>query len=115
MRLSFFAALLTCSWLCFGPSDAMCQTLQGRVVDSKNQPVIGAYVTNGVVTTATDLDGAYALTLKPGTHIVMCTFIGMSKQEFTVDLATGETVQWNPVMTSAAEALGLVVVSAGRF
>ena len=104
-----------CSWLCFGPSDAMCQTLQGRVVDSKNQPVIGAYVTNGVVTTATDLDGAYALTLKPGTHIVMCTFIGMSKQEFTVDLATGETVQWNPVMTSAAEALGLVVVSAGRF
>ena len=93
----------------------MCQTLQGRVVDSKNQPVIGAYVTNGVVTTATDLDGAYALTLKPGTHIVMCTFIGMSKQEFTVDLATGETVQWNPVMTSAAEALGLVVVSAGRF
>ena len=115
MRLSLFAALLTCSWLCFGPSDAMCQTLQGRVVDSKNQPVIGAYVTNGVVTTATDLDGAYALTLKPGTHIVMCTFIGMSKQEFTVDLATGETVQWNPVMTSAAEALGLVVVSAGRF
>ena len=45
----------------------------------------------------------------------MCTFIGMAKQEFKVELTDGQTVNWNPVMTSAAEALGLVVVSAGRF
>ena len=35
------------------------------------------------------------------------------RKEFT--LAAGQELTWNPVMVSAAEALGLVVVSAGRF
>ena len=78
-------------------------------------PVVGAYVTNGTVTAASDLDGAYMLALKPGSHTVVCTFIGMAKQEWKVDLVDGQTLEWNPVMASTAEALGLVVVSAGRF
>ena len=106
LALSGLWGLQTSSWS---------QTVQGRVLDSANQPVIGAYLTNGVVTVATDLDGAYTLTLKPGAHTLMCSFIGMAKQEFKVELTDGQTVNWNPVMTSAAEALGLVVVSAGRF
>ena len=106
LALSGLWGLQTSSWS---------QTVQGRVLDSANQPVIGAYLTNGVVTVAMDLDGAYTLTLKPGAHTLMCSFIGMAKQEFKVELTDGQTVNWNPVMTSAAEALGLVVVSAGRF
>ncbi|MGB0179292.1 MAG: TonB-dependent receptor [Flavobacteriales bacterium] len=115
MRCSLFAALLTLGGLLGATSTAWAQTVQGRVLDGTNQPVIGAYLTNGVVTVATDMDGAYTLELKPGQHTIMCTFIGMSKQEFKVELTAGQTAQWNPVMTSAAEALGLVVVSAGRF
>ena len=91
------------------------QTLQGRVLDSDQQPVIGAYLSNGKATAATDINGAYSLTLTPGSHTVVCSFIGMARQEKTVTLAQGETLEWNPVMASAAEALGLVVVSAGRF
>ncbi|MED5318147.1 MAG: carboxypeptidase-like regulatory domain-containing protein, partial [Bacteroidota bacterium] len=115
MRCSLFAALLTLGGLLGATSTSWAQTVQGRVLDGTNQPVIGAYLTNGVVTVATDMDGAYTLELKPGQHTIMCTFIGMSKQEFQVELTTGQTAQWNPIMTSAAEALGLVVVSAGRF
>ena len=115
MRCSLFAALLTLGGLLGATSTSWAQTVQGRVLDGTNQPVIGAYLTNGVVTVATDMDGAYTLELKPGQHTIMCTFIGMSKQEFKVELTAGQTAQWNPVMTSAAEALGLVVVSAGRF
>ena len=94
---------------------AQAQTVTGRVTDSSQEPIIGAYLTNGVVTVATDLDGQYTLQLKPGEHILMCSFIGMSKQERTVTLSAGQTLTWNPVMASAAEELGLVVVSAGRF
>ncbi|MGB1099469.1 MAG: TonB-dependent receptor, partial [Flavobacteriales bacterium] len=115
MRCSLFAALLTLGGLLGATSSSWAQTVQGRVLDGTNQPVIGAYLTNGVVTVATDMDGAYTLELKPGQHTIMCTFIGMSKQEFKVELTAGQTAQWNPIMTSAAEALGLVVVSAGRF
>ena len=115
MRRHLLATLLTLSGLWGLQTSSWSQTVQGRVLDSANQPVIGAYLTNGVVTVATDLDGAYTLTLKPGAHTLMCSFIGMAKQEFKVELTDGQTVNWNPVMTSAAEALGLVVVSAGRF
>ena len=115
MRRHLLATLLALSGLWGLQTSSWSQTVQGRVLDSANQPVIGAYLTNGVVTVATDLDGAYTLTLKPGAHTLMCSFIGMAKQEFKVELTNGQTVNWNPVMTSAAEALGLVVVSAGRF
>ena len=115
MRRHLLATLLALSGLWGLQTSFWSQTVQGRVLDSANQPVIGAYLTNGVVTVATDLDGAYTLTLKPGAHTLMCSFIGMAKQEFKVELTNGQTVNWNPVMTSAAEALGLVVVSAGRF
>ena len=115
MRRHLLATLLALSGLWGLHTSTWSQTVQGRVLDSANQPVIGAYLTNGVVTVATDLDGAYTLTLKPGAHTLMCSFIGMAKQEFKVELTDGQTVNWNPVMTSAAEALGLVVVSAGRF
>ena len=113
MRLHFLATLV--GVLLVAIPQSWGQTVQGRVVDNTQQPVVGAYLTNGVATVATDLDGAYTLALKPGQHVVMCTFIGMTKQEFKVDLVAGQTIEWNPVMTSAAEALGLVVVSAGRF
>jgi len=111
MRLLQLATLLALGALLGASSDAWSQTVQGRVLDGAGQPVLGAYLT----TVATDLDGAYTLALKPGQHTVMCTFIGMAKQEFKVELTAGQTVTWNPVMQSAAEALGLVVVSAGRF
>lgn len=115
MRLHQLASLLALGLLLGASLDAWSQTVQGRVLDSANQPVIGAYLTNGVTTVATDLDGAYTLALKPGQHTVMCSFIGMAKQEFKVELTAGQSVTWNPIMKSAAEALGLVVVSAGRF
>ena len=114
MRNALFA-ILTAFASVLGSTAVHAQTLVGRVLDIANQPVIGAYLTNGVATVATDLDGSYTLTLKPGQHTVKCSFIGMAKQEFKVALAAGQTVTWNPVLASAAEELGLVVVSAGRF
>jgi outer membrane cobalamin receptor len=115
MRFTFFAtlSLFAACWMGLGTTSA--QTLQGRVLDSSKQPVVGAYLTNGVQTVATDFEGRYLLQLKPGTHEVMCSFIGMKKQAHVVTLGEGETLSWDPILQSATEELGLVVVSAGRF
>ena len=80
------------------------------------QPVIGAYLTNGVVTVATDMDGAYTLDIDSGpAHHHLLVHRHVQAREKTLNSPQGQTAQWNPVMASAAEALGLVVVSAGRF
>ena len=64
-------------------------------------------------TAATDINGATAHidSRKPHCRLLVHRH-GATKK--TVTLAQGETLEWNPVMASAAEAL-LVVVSAGRF
>ena len=115
MRFFPFAIMLTLGGLLGACSSLWAQTVQGRVFDKANQPLVGAYLTNGETTVASDLDGSYLLRLSPGQHSITCSFIGMSEQKFQVDLVAGQTATWNPVMQSAAEALGLVVVSAGRF
>ena len=115
MRFSFSAAFSCFSLLFFVSTDTWGQTLQGRVLDADSTPLVGAYITDGTSTVATDLQGDYRLALTPGLHVVTCSFIGMAKQEFSVDLVAGQTAQWNPVMKPSAEALDLVVVSAGRF
>lgn len=115
MRFSFSAAFCCFSLLFFVSTDTWGQTLQGRVLDADSTPLVGAYITDGTSTVATDLQGDYRLALTPGLHVVTCSFIGMAKQEFSVDLVAGQTAQWNPVMKPSAEALDLVVVSAGRF
>ena len=108
-------ATLTLLLGAFSGSSLWSQTVQGRVVDGDQAPVIGAYITNGSATVATDLDGAYRLELTPGVHTLVCSFIGMANQRKDLTLKTGQQATWNPMMVSAAEALGLVVVSAGRF
>lgn len=115
MRFSLSAAFCCFSLLSFVSTDLWGQALQGRVLDADSTPLVGAYITDGTSTVATDLQGDYRLTLTPGLHVITCSFIGMAKQEFTVDLVAGQTAQWNPVMKPSAEALDLVVVSAGRF
>lgn len=115
MRFSFSAAFCCFSLLFFVSTDTWGQTLQGRVLDADSTPLVGAYITDGTSTVATGLQGDYRLALTPGLHVVTCSFIGMAKQEFSVDLVAGQTAQWNPVMKPSAEALDLVVVSAGRF
>ena len=115
MRFSSSAAICCFSLLFFVFTDLWGQALQGRVLDADSTPLVGAYITDGTSTVATDLQGDYRLTLTPGLHVITCSFIGMAKQEFTVDLVAGQTAQWNPVMQPSAEALDLVVVSAGRF
>ena len=104
MRFSLSAAFCCFSLLFFVSTDLWGQALQGPVLDADSTPLVGAYITDGTATVATDLQGDYRLALTPGLHVVTCSFIGMAKQEFSVDLVAGQTASWNPVMKPSAEA-----------
>src|SRR5574344_463246 len=71
----------------FVPSSALAQGIvKGTVIDSQNEPIIGASViekgdpSNGAVT---DLDGHFTLSLKKGKKAVI-SYIGMVSQEVSV-------------------------------
>ena len=90
-------------------------TVTGLVKDNNDEIVIGAYITNGSETVATDFEGNYSITLPAGTHTLKCSFIGMATIEKQFDLKDGDAVQWPIQLSPEAKALDMAVVSAGRF
>ena len=79
------ASLITT--LALAPGYALAQgVVKGTVLDSNNEPVIGASVIekgNPKHGTVTDLDGNFTLTLKSGKTAVI-SYIGMMSQEIKV-------------------------------
>ena len=90
-------------------------TVTGLVKDTNDEIVIGAYITNGSETVATDFEGNYSITLPAGIHTLKCSFIGMATIEKQFDLKDGDAVQWPIQLSPEAKALDMAVVSAGRF
>lgn len=97
--------------------DVFAQTsLTGQVNDGNGEAVIGAYVSNGSNTVATDLDGLYSIILSAGTHEIAISFIGMKTMRKTFTVVAGvQKMVWNVVLEGEARALDVAVVSAGRF
>ena len=96
--------------------------ITGTVVDADSgEPIIGAYVTNGVCdfcateTVVTNFDGQYTITLPKGTHNMSCSFIGMATAKNTFALNDGDKVVWDISLQTEAKVLDMAVVSAGRF
>ena len=113
---SFFSVgLLACFLVC--SSNVFSQTsLTGKVSDGDGEAIIGAYVSNGQNTVATDLDGLYTLILSAGTHEIAISFIGMKTERKTFNvIVRGEKIVWDIVLKGEARALDVAVVSAGRF
>lgn len=90
-------------------------TVTGLVKDNNDEIVIGAYITNGSETVATDFEGNYSITLPAGIHTLKCSFIGMATIQKQFDLKDGDAVQWSIQLSPEAKALDMAVVSAGRF
>lgn len=85
------------------------RTVRGKVVDDRNEPVIGATVKiNGKNTSGaiTDIDGNYTLTNVAPNDVITFSYIGMSPQQI---VAGGKSVL-NVTMRSEVKDLGDVVV-----
>ena len=106
---SFKAGLVL--WACLlsmGISFAQNRSISGTVVDTQNQPVIGAAVTvvgNSRIGAATDLDGAFSLTVPAGATISVES-IGYKGQTFAI----GNQSVFNIVLEEDTEMLEETVV-----
>jgi len=113
---SFFSVGLLACFLVFSSNVFSQTSLTGKVSDGDGEAIIGAYVSNGQNTVATDLDGLYTLILSAGTHEITISFIGMKTERKTFNVIVGgEKIVWDMVLKGEARALDVAVVSAGRF
>ena len=96
-------------------SSIYAQKLTGTVT-SAGKPIQSSSVYAGPsgAGTATDADGKYSLTLKPGTYTVTITAIGYEKKTISVTLAADEAKVLDVELAVSNEALKEVVVVGSR-
>lgn len=93
--------------------------LKGKIMDKDSkEPIIGATLqllkdlSKG---TASDIDGNYVLVLDTGYYKVLCTYIGLQSDTFSVKIKENEISQKNIILKQDAKTLQTVVVSSGKF
>jgi TonB-linked SusC/RagA family outer membrane protein len=89
-------------------------TIQGKVQDETGQPMMGVTVKiKGTNTaTATDVKGAYTITVPDDKTIIVFSFVGFEPQDFTAkDIANGSIIKMKATETNLHE----VVVSKGYY
>lgn len=94
--------------LCFQMLLAQNKTVRGTIVDSSNEPIIGAsaQIKSTYTGTVSDLDGNYVLENVPADAVISFSYIGMIPQEIKVN---GKTVI-NVVLKDDVQNLEEVVV-----
>ncbi len=93
------------------------QELKGTVTESStNEPLINVYISvDSTFTTATDVNGAYVLSLPSGEHTVSYSFIGYETKSMQVALEANESKTLNIQLSESSTSLDVAVVSAGKF
>lgn len=93
--------------------------LKGNIMDKDNkEPIIGATIqllndlSKG---TASDIEGNYVLVLDTGYYKVLCSYLGLQSDTFSVTIKENIISQKNIQLKSNAKMLETVVVSSGKF
>lgn len=87
-------------------------------VKETKEPIIGATIqllkdlSKG---TASDIDGSYVLVLDTGEYKILCSYIGLQSDTFSVKIKENEIFQKNIVLKQVGKTLETVVVSSGKF
>jgi outer membrane receptor protein involved in Fe transport len=87
----------------------------GTVTENGSEPLISVTVRSGESGTITDLDGNYELTLPPGKHTVVFSYVGYAEQRFSLSLSPGEKRVLNVDMEEAAAILQTATVTSGKY
>ncbi|MWB93423.1 outer membrane beta-barrel protein [Flavobacterium sp. GA093] len=89
-------------------------TISGVLTDKETNnealPFANVLIKGTNISTNTDIDGKYSLTVNPGSYILIFSFIGYESVEKPVTVAAGETLTVNQVLTSGSFTLKDVVV-----
>jgi hypothetical protein len=93
--------------------------LKGAIYEKGSKdPIIGATIqllsdlSKGV---ASDLEGNYVLVLDSGYHRLLCSYIGLQSDTFSVHIIENQITQKNFTLKQEGKTLETVVVSSGKF
>jgi len=93
--------------------------VKGLVLDASNRdPVAGASVYDRELiryATITDENGTFQLQLPAGKRVIVCSYIGMVTDTFSVFVDSVAAVTYNVILQPGGRNLELVVVSAGKY
>ena len=93
--------------------------LRGRVTDSiKMQSLPGAIVVSTAdrsIGSVADVNGNYELKLNQGSHILVCSFLGMQPDTFIISIGESKLYEHDFKMELLPAEVGLVVVSASKY
>lgn len=93
--------------------------VKGTITDKDTrEPIIGATIqllndlSKG---TSSDIDGNYVLVLDTGKHHLICSYLGLETDTFSVYITENVVTQKNLTLKQIAKTLETVVVSSGKF
>ncbi|MFN2637791.1 MAG: TonB-dependent receptor domain-containing protein [Gemmatimonadaceae bacterium] len=92
-------------------------SVSGRITDRETgQPLAGAHISlPGSLTGAVSRsDGSFRLSLTPGRHALLVSFVGYAPRRDTIDVATGETVARDYSLDRAISQLDAAIVIGTR-
>lgn len=93
--------------------------VKGSIRDkATKEPIIGATIqllSDLSKGTATDIEGNYVLVLDTGEHKILCSYLGLQSDTFSVVIKTNQITQKDIVLKQIAKTLETVVVSSGKF
>ena len=93
--------------------------LKGNILDKDtHEPIIGATIqllSDLSKGTASDIEGNYVLVLDSGNHKLLCSYLGLQSDTFSIKIKENEIFQKNIVLKQNAKTLETVVVSSGKF
>ena len=124
MKKPFLFCIFWCLALLGGPSALWGQaTIQGVVLDSaRNEPMLGAEIrvnnTQGELVTGASTDfveGAYTLSVAPGTYALRISYMGYQTIEKTVTVQNGDQLTLNFNLQEEVNVLKIVTKTASRF
>ncbi|MBI3520899.1 MAG: TonB-dependent receptor [Bacteroidetes bacterium] len=93
--------------------------LKGSIMDKDTkEPIIGGTIqllndlSKGTVS---DVEGNYVLVLDTGYYKVLCSYLGLQSDTFSVTIKENQIVQKNIILKQTSKTLETVVVSSGKF
>ena len=116
-RLLLFIGLCISSVTLFSQTGT--GVLKGSILDKDTkEPIIGATIqllSDLSKGTVSDIDGNYVLVLDTGKYKILCSYLGLQSDTFSVKIKENEIFQKNIALKQTAKNLETVVVSSGKF
>ncbi|MGB5417255.1 TonB-dependent receptor [Algibacter sp.] len=90
-------------------------TIKGVILDEKNQPIEKVSIQFENKGTETNINGFYSISIPSNKNITLeFTHLSHKKIVSTFNLKNGESVEFNPVMSSTIEQIATVIVNSNR-